>query len=96
MKKESVSHSVASHSATPWTVSPPGPSVYGILQARILKWLPLSSPWNLPEPGVEAMLPALQADILLSEPPGELSSSSKACLGHKDEIFTLDPYRVSL
>ena len=82
--------------ATPWTVSPPGSSVYGILQARILKCLPLSSPWNLPEPGVEAMVRALQVDILLSEPPGELSSGSKACLGHKDEIFTLDPYRVSL
>ena len=28
--------------ATPWTVSPPGSSVHGILQARILEWVAIS------------------------------------------------------
>ena len=38
-KCESVSHSVVSDSVTPWTVAPPGSSVQGILQARILEWI---------------------------------------------------------
>ena len=33
----SESHSVVSDSVTPWTVRPPGSSVHGILQARILE-----------------------------------------------------------
>jgi len=33
-KSESKSHSVMSHSATPWTYS-----VHGILQARVLEWV---------------------------------------------------------
>ena len=37
--KLSVSHTVVFNSETPWTVGPPGSSVHGILQARILKWV---------------------------------------------------------
>ena len=37
-KKESLSHSVRSNSATSWT-SPPGSSVHGILLARMLEWV---------------------------------------------------------
>ena len=33
--------------------SPPGFSVHGILQARILKWVTCSSPGDLPDPGIE-------------------------------------------
>ena len=32
--------------------------------------LPFSSPGDLPNPGIEPRSPALQADSLLSEPPG--------------------------
>ena len=32
--------------------------------------LPFPTPWDLPEPGIERDSPALQADSLLSEPPG--------------------------
>ena len=35
--RESISRSVVSSSTTPW--SPPGSSVHGILQARILHWV---------------------------------------------------------
>ena len=42
--------------------SPPGSSVHGILQARILEWLPFPFPGDLPDPGVESGSPALQAD----------------------------------
>ena len=39
-ESEHVSCSVVSNSATPWTVArPPGFSVHGILQARILEWV---------------------------------------------------------
>ena len=34
-----------------------GSSVHGIFQARILEWLPLPSPWNLPCPGTEPRSP---------------------------------------
>ena len=52
--------------------SPPGSSVHGILQARIPEWvaIPFSSLGDLPDPGIEPRSPALQADSLLSEPPG--------------------------
>ena len=33
--------------------SPPGSSVHGILQARILEWLSCPPPGGLPDPGVE-------------------------------------------
>ena len=42
--------------------SPPGSSIHGVLQARILEWVAISSPGNLPNPGVKPtslMHPAL-------------------------------------
>ena len=51
--------------------SPPGSSIHGILQARILCGQPFSSPGDLPDPGIEPGSPALKADSLLSEPPGK-------------------------
>ena len=41
----------------PMDCSPPGSSVHGILQARILKWQPVPSPGDLPDPGIEPGLP---------------------------------------
>ena len=63
-----------SHEATLWTVSDPmdcslpGSSVHGILQERILEWVAMPSPGDLPNPGIEPetlVAPALQADSLL-------------------------------
>ena len=51
--------------------SPGSSSVHGILQARILKWVACPPPGALPNPGIEPRSPALQADSLLSEPPGK-------------------------
>ena len=51
--------------------SPPGSSVHGILQARILQWVTVPSLGDLPNPGIEPRSPALQADSLLSDPPGK-------------------------
>ena len=51
--------------------SPPGSSVHGILQARIWGGLPCPPPGDLPNPGIKPRSPTLQADSLLSEPPGK-------------------------
>ena len=51
--------------------SPPGSTVLGILQARILEWVAMPSSRDLPNPGIEPMSPALQADSLPAELPGK-------------------------
>ena len=47
--------------------NPPGSSVHGNLQARILEWVAFPSPREPPNPGVEPRSSALQADSILSE-----------------------------
>ena len=44
--------------------SPPGSSVPGILQARILEQVAIPSPGDLSDPGIEPGSPVLQADSL--------------------------------
>ena len=46
----------------PMFCSPPGSSVQGIFQARILEWVAVSSPGGHPDPGMEPGSPTLQAD----------------------------------
>ena len=38
---------------SPWTVARPGSSLHGILQTRILEWVPFPSPRHLPDPGIK-------------------------------------------
>ena len=45
----------------PVDCSPPGPSVLGIFQARLLKWLPVPPPGDLPNPGITPTSPASPA-----------------------------------
>ena len=71
---ESVAHSCLTRCYA-MDCSPLGSSVHGILQVRILKGLPFSSPGDLPDPGIEPRSPALQADSLPSEPPGKPSGA---------------------
>ena len=49
---------------------PPGSSVCGIHQARVLEWVAIPSPGDLLNPGTESGFPALQPDSLPSEPQG--------------------------
>ena len=51
----------------------PGSSVRRISQARILKWVAISSSGDLPHLGIKLGSPALQADSLPTEPPGKPS-----------------------
>ena len=39
----------------PMDFSPPASTVHGILQARILEWVTMPSPGNLPNPGIKPM-----------------------------------------
>ena len=54
----------------PMDCSPPGSSIQGILRQEYWSGLPFPSPGDLPDPAIELGSPALQADALLSEPPG--------------------------
>ena len=49
-------------------------SVHEILQTRILEWVAIPPPGDLPNPGIKPRSPALQADSLLSEPAGKPSN----------------------
>ena len=49
--------------------SPPGSSVHGISQTRMLEWVAFPSPGDLPDPGAEPGSLAFQEDSLPSEPP---------------------------
>ena len=46
-------------------------TVRGISRPEYWSGLPFPSPGDLPNPGIEPRFPALQADSLLSEPPGK-------------------------
>ena len=64
----------------PMDCSPPGFSVHGILQVRILEWVAILSIRGLPKPGIKPRSPAWQADSLLSEQPRKpLYLSSRNC-----------------
>ena len=55
----------------PSLCDPTDSTVLGILQAKILEWLPFPSPGDLPNPGTEPRSPALQVDSLPAEPQGK-------------------------
>ena len=61
--------------ATPWTVSFQAPPSMGFSRQEYWSGLPFTSPENLPDPGIEPGSPTLQADSLLSEPPGKPDTS---------------------
>ena len=66
--------------ATPWTVAHQGPLSMGFFRQECWSGLPFPSAGELPNPGIRLWSPALQADSLPSEPPGEphvLCSPSK-------------------
>ena len=66
--------------------SPPGFSVHGILQARILVASPWVTPGDLPHPGIEPRSPPMQADSLPAESPGKplLLESSHKITGERE------------
>ena len=57
--------------ATPWTVAYQASQSMEFSRQEYWSGLPFPSPGNLANPGIELGSPALQADALLSEPPGK-------------------------
>ena len=49
----------------------PGPSVHEIFQARTLEWVAISTPGDLPDPGIEHSSPELEGRFFTIEPPGK-------------------------
>ena len=56
--------------ATPWTVARQAPLSVGFSRQEHWIGFPFPSPGDLPSPGIKPRSPALQADSLSSEPPG--------------------------
>ena len=52
----------------PMDCSPPGSSVHGIFQARILEWLPFPSPEDLPWPRDRTQVSCLAGRLFITEP----------------------------
>ena len=61
--------------ATPWTVAHQAPLSMGFSRQESWSGLPFPSPGDLPDTGIEPRSPALQADALTSEPPGNFLGS---------------------
>ena len=55
----------------PWTVSYQASPSVGFSRQEYWSGLPLPSPGDLPNPGIEPRSPTLQADALPSEPLGK-------------------------
>ena len=74
LERGKLSHSVKSDPLQPMDCSPPGSSVHGILQARTLEWVAISSSRELPDPGIKlaslACL-ALAGGFFTTESPGK-------------------------
>ena len=62
--------SVVPNSSPSFGGSPPGSSVLGISQAKILEWVAFPSPGDLPDPGIKPVFPALADGFFTTEPPG--------------------------
>ena len=62
---------------TPWTLTREAPLSMGFSRQEYWSGLPFPSPADLPNPGVEPESPALQADSLPSEPPGNKYPNTK-------------------
>ena len=55
----------------PMDCSPPGSSVHGISQVRILEWVANFFSRGLPGPGIKPESPALAGGFFPTEPPGK-------------------------
>ena len=56
---------------TPWTVAHQAPLSMGFPRQEYWNGLPFPLPGNLPDPGIEPILPALAGGFFTAEPPGK-------------------------
>ena len=67
--------------------SPPGSSVHGISQARLLE-LPFPSPGDLPDPGIKPMSPALVGGFFTTKLQGHCCFIDSICEKHYSVQFS--------
>ena len=82
---------------TPWTVAHQTPLSMEFSRQEYWSGWPFPSPGDLPDPGIKPSYPTLQADSLLTEPPGKPRQSIKEGIKRqwgKQARFYLE-YRVS-
>ena len=79
----------------PMNCSLPGSSVHGILQARILEWVAVPFSRGSSQAGTEPRSPTLQADFLLSEPPGIATAVAAAAKLLQSCLTLCDPIDCS-
>ena len=72
----------------PMDGSPPGSSVHGISQARILEWVTISFSRGSSRPGTEPMSPAWEGGFFTAEPP---EKSLKCDCGSFSSFWALKP-----
>ena len=65
----------------PHELYPPGSSVHGISQARILEWVAISFSRGSSWPGIEPVSPLLAGGFFITEPPRKLQTLSAPKLG---------------
>ena len=56
---------------TLWTVAHQAPPLMGFPRREYWSGLPFPSPWDLPNPGMEPMSPALTGGFFTAKPPGK-------------------------
>ena len=61
----------------PENSSPPGSSVHGILQARILKWIAMPSPRGSSQPRDRTYVSRIAGGFFTAEPPGPLCTACR-------------------
>ena len=75
--------------ATPWTVAYQALLFMQFSRQQYWSELPFPSPGDLPDPGIEPRSPALQADVLTSEPPGKISSVHQVVVNYVSEPYEI-------
>ena len=68
----------------------------GILQPRILEWVAMPPPGDLPNPGIKFRSPTMQVDSLLSEPPGKPMNTGVGSLSLLQGNFLTQESKQSL
>ena len=75
----------------PMNYSLPGSSVHGILQARILEWVAISSFRDHTNPGMEPASPALAGGFFTTEPPEKPPDTPRRCLFSQAQVSNEQP-----
>ena len=69
------------------SLSPPSPSIHGILQQEYWSGLPSPPSDDLPNPGIQPRSPTLQGDSLSADPPGKPENTGVGSLSLLQRIF---------